>query len=164
MPRRSTRHSTRFGWRPVSPGDAPVPGRVLGIDLGSVRIGVAVSDSERRVATPDVVIERGSSDNEHRRAIGELASEWEATLLVVGMPTSLDGSEGPAAAAARIEAVALGDAIGLPVETYDERFTTVTAEQALREQGLDASQRRKVVDKVAAAVLLQAWLDAQADD
>ena len=139
-------------------------GRVRGIDLGSRRIGVAVSDSERRVATPDVVVERLSDPAHHRRAIVGLAEEWQATLLVVGMPTSLDGSEGPAARAARLEAAALGDAIGLPVETYDERFTTVTAERALREQGLDAPARRKVVDKVAAAVLLQAWLDGQRHD
>lgn len=137
---------------------------MLGIDLGSRRIGVAVSDSERRVATPDVVVHRLPDPAHHRRAIAGLAEEWEATLLVVGMPTSLDGSEGPAARAARLEADALGDATGLSVETYDERFTTVTAERALREQGLDAPARRKVVDKVAASVLLQAWLDAQRHD
>ena len=116
------------------------------------------------MATPDVVVERRSDPAHHRRAIADLVEEWEVTLLVVGMPTSLDGSEGPAARAARLEADALGDAIGLPVETYDERFTTVTAERALREQGLDAPGRRKVVDKVAAAVLLQAWLDGQRHD
>ncbi|MEZ5141885.1 MAG: Holliday junction resolvase RuvX [Acidimicrobiales bacterium] len=138
--------------------------RVLGIDLGSKRIGVAVSDGDGRVATPLTVVDRcGDVARDHRR-IGELAREWEAEALVVGLPLSLDGSEGPAATAARREADALGDATGLPVATYDERLTTVTAEQRLVEQGLDARQRRAVVDKVAAAVMLQAWLDGHRDE
>ena len=81
---------------------------------------------------------------------------------MVGMPLSLDGSAGPAARRARAEVEELGRTLGLPVETYDERLTTVTAERSLREQGLDAKERRKVVDKVAAAVLLQGWLDQRA--
>jgi putative Holliday junction resolvase len=78
---------------------------------------------------------------------------------VVGLPLSLDGTRGPAARSAETEARQLASVVGVPVEMYDERFTTVTAERGLREVGLDARQRRKVVDKVAAAVMLQAWLD-----
>jgi putative Holliday junction resolvase len=135
------------------------PGRVLGIDPGSKRVGVAVSDARRTVATPLEVVARAEDPTVHRRRIAELAAEWDATLLVVGLPRSLDGSIGPAAAGALEEAEALGDATGLPVETYDERFTTVTAEQALRQGGRSASDRRAKVDMVAATVLLQSWLD-----
>ena len=79
------------------------------------------------------------------------------------MPRSLSGGEGPAAKAARSEATALASVVGVPVETYDERFTTVTANRALAESGVRGQARRQVVDKVAAAVILQAWLDARRD-
>jgi len=138
--------------------DAP-PGRVLGIDLGQRRIGLAISDPDRTVASPDRVITRTGDRDRDRRAITEVAAEWEATLVVVGLPLSLDGSDGPAATAARAEAALIGDATGLPVETYDERFTTVTAQRSLTEQNVRGKDRRKVIDMVAAAVLLQAWLD-----
>lgn len=132
---------------------------MLALDLGSRRIGVAISDSERRVATPLEVVERGPEPALHRTAIASLAREWGVSLLLVGLPLSLDGSEGGAATAAREEAEALASATGLPVKTYDERFTTVTAEQVLRHQDLDGRRRREVVDMVAATVLLQSWLD-----
>lgn len=139
------------------------PGRVLGIDLGSKRIGVAVSDSARTVATPIAVVARSRDARQHRRALADLAAEWEATLLVVGLPLSLDGGEGPAARGAREEMEALHDATGLPVAPYDERLTTVTAHHALAESGVAGRDRRDKVDMVAASVLLQAWLDAHAD-
>ncbi len=144
----------------------PAPGRVLGVDLGQRRIGVAVSDAARRVATPLVVVERTRDAARHRRAIADLVSEWEATLVVVGLPVSLDGTEGPAAQASREEIAALADCIGVPVTAYDERLTTVTAHHDLSRSGLGGRQRREVVDMVAASVLLQAWLDAhtQAED
>lgn len=133
--------------------------RPLGIDLGSVRIGVAVADSDGRLATPyDVVQRSGDTARDHRR-IAELAAEVEADQLVVGLPLSMDGSVGKAAKAALREADQLSRATGLPVETWDERLTTVTAHRDLMELDLDAKQRRKVVDQVAAAVMLQAWLD-----
>ena len=138
-----------------------MPGRVLGVDLGSKRIGIALSDSKRTVATPHGVVGRSPDPSRHRAEIAALVTEWDVALLVVGLPLSLDGSHGPAAEAALAEARALGDATALPVETYDERLTTVTAERTLIEQGLTAPERRRVVDQVAAAVLLQAWIDAQ---
>lgn len=86
----------------------------------------------------------------------------EAELVVVGLPRSLDGGEGPAARGAIAEAKALANVVGVPVETHDERFTTVSAERSLREGGVRGPDRRRVVDKVAAAVMLQSWLDARA--
>ena len=133
--------------------------RALGIDLGSKRIGVALSDSAGSVATPyEVVARSGDRQRDHRR-IADLAAEAGARCLVVGLPLSLDGSDGPAATAARAEAEELAAATGLPVELWDERLTTVTADRDLRALDLSAPARRRVVDKVAAAVLLQAWLD-----
>ncbi len=134
--------------------------RALGIDLGDSRIGVAVSSGS--VATPLEVVHRsGDRDRDHRR-LADLAAECEVDFVVVGMPFSLDGSIGPAARKIRAEVKVLERCLSVPVETYDERLTTVTAERSLREQGLDAKERRKVVDKVAAAVLLQGWLDHRA--
>ncbi len=133
--------------------------RALGIDLGSKRIGVALADSAGTVATPyEVVLRSGDRARDHRR-IAELAAEAEADQLVVGLPLSLDGTVGPAAEAALAEAEHLGRATGLPVATWDERLTTVTAERDLQAMDLRTPARRKVVDKVAAAVMLQAWLD-----
>ena len=134
--------------------------RALGIDLGERRIGVAVSSGSLAVPL-EVVLRSGDRQRDHRR-LAELAAESEVDVVVVGMPLSLDGSAGPAARRARAEVEELGRTLRLPVETYDERLTTVTAERSLREQGLDAKERRKVVDKVAAAVLLQGWLDQRA--
>jgi putative Holliday junction resolvase len=83
----------------------------------------------------------------------------ECEVVVVGLPLSLDGSEGPAARDATNEARQLATVVGVPVEMYDERFTTVTAEQAMRDAGLSGQRQRKIVDQMAAAVMLQAWLD-----
>ena len=133
------------------------PPRVLGLDLGSRRIGVAVSSGT--VATPHAVLERGKDRATDHAAIAALVDELGAERVVVGLPLSLDGRMGPAAAAAAEEAEALGDVLGVPVETYDERLTTVTADRSLSSLGLRGQARRRVVDKVAAAVMLQAWLD-----
>jgi putative Holliday junction resolvase len=133
--------------------------RALGLDLGTKRIGVALSTSDGSMATPYEVVARSSDPAKDHRAIGELAAECGAELLVVGLPLSLDGSDGPAAVAARAEADALARATGLPVELWDERLTTVTAHRELQPLQLDAKERRRVVDQVAAAVMLQSWLD-----
>lgn len=133
--------------------------RALGIDLGAKRIGVALSDSAGTMATPyEVVVRSGDRQRDHRR-LAALAEEAGAEVLVVGLPRSLDGSDGPAAVAARAEAAELAAAVGLPVELWDERLTTVTAERDLMALALKGPARRKVIDKVAASVLLQAWLD-----
>lgn len=133
--------------------------RVLGVDLGSRRIGLAVSDPSGTIASPHSVVTRcGDVAADHRR-VAEVAVEVEAELLVVGLPLSLSGDEGPAARAARDEAGALATVTGLAVETADERFTTVTAQRVLVAGGVRRSARKAVIDKVAAAVMLQSWLD-----
>jgi putative Holliday junction resolvase len=136
--------------------------RVLALDLGSKRIGVAVSDPSETIASPDRVLERTGSRARDHRAIADLVAEWEAELVVVGLPLSLSGDDGPAARATREEVVELALALTVPVELHDERLTTVTASRTLQEAKMTADARRRVVDKVAAAVLLQSWLDERA--
>ncbi len=134
--------------------------RVLALDLGARRIGVAISDDERRVATPITTLTRDRDRPRLHRQIAELITEWEAGLLLLGLPIALDGTIGPAAQAVLAERDELADAVGVPVEVHDERMTTRIADRALRERGdLDARARRQVVDMVAASVILQDWLD-----
>lgn len=135
--------------------------RVLGIDLGSKRIGVAVSDRSGTIASPLTVIQRSGSTARDHQAIARLVVEEEAEAVVVGLPLNMNGTAGPAAKAAVAEAEALATVVGVPVHTSDERRTTVTADRAMMEAGMGAQARRKVVDKVAAAVLLQHWLDGR---
>lgn len=136
--------------------------RALGVDLGSKRVGIAVSDISGTIASALTTVYRSSSRRHDHAAIAHLVRDEEAEVVVVGLPLSLDGTAGPAARAARTEAQQLASVLAVPVQMYDERFTTVTAERRMLEVGLDARARRKVVDKVAAAVMLQAWLDHRA--
>jgi putative Holliday junction resolvase len=133
--------------------------RVLGIDLGTRRIGVAVSDPTGTLASPYEVVERSPQSY---AAIARIVAEVEAERVVVGLPLSLDGRDGPAAVKAREEAAALGQALPVPVELYDERLTTVTANRSMMDLQMKADARKRVVDKVAAAVMLQSWLDSGA--
>jgi putative Holliday junction resolvase len=137
--------------------------RVLALDLGTRRIGVAVSDPGAVLATPlTVVARRGDRVAEHRD-IAALVAEHQAERVLVGLPRSLDGGLGPAARAALAECDELAASLSVPVEPVDERFTTVTAHQRLRQS---RARRRPAssgaVDQAAAAVLLQAWLDGRA--
>lgn len=134
--------------------------RVVALDLGTRRIGVAVSDTGGSVATPHSVLERSGDAVGDREAVAELVRELEAERVVVGLPLSLDGGRGPAALAAEAEAEALAAVLPVPVELHDERLTTVTAGRALASAGRPSRSRRQVVDMVAAAVLLQSWLDS----
>lgn len=134
--------------------------RALGLDLGSRRIGVSVSDSAGTVATPVATLERSGRPADDRRGIAELVAEWEAEIVVVGLPLSLDGTAGPSARSVLDEVARLTEALAVPVVTHDERLTTVSAERSLAAQNLTGPARRRVVDRVAAAVILQAWLDA----
>jgi putative Holliday junction resolvase len=138
--------------------------RVLGIDLGSKRIGVAVSDPTRTLASPVTVLERSGDSVADRRAIRRLVVEHEAEKVVVGLPTSLSGEPGPAAKAALTEVVALSDELGIPVLAWDERFTTVIADRGMASGGRNSKQRRATIDAAAAAVMLQSWLDANRED
>ena len=136
--------------------------RVLGIDLGSKRIGIATSDRSGTIATPYTVLLRcGSMGGDHRN-IAKMVVEEEAEAVIVGLPLNMDGSEGKAAQAARLEAARMATVVGVPVHVHDERLTTVEADRVLMEQKMNAQARRRVVDKVAAAVMLQSWLDTQA--
>ncbi len=132
-------------------------GRLLGLDPGQRRIGVAVSDPDRLIATPHEVIDRRTTDPMER--IATLVGEWAVTEVVVGLPTSLDGSEGPAASRSRALVEALSARLDVPVTLADERFTTVSAESALIEAGMRRDRRRQTTDMVAAAIMLQGYLD-----
>ena len=136
-------------------------GRVLGVDLGSRRIGLALSDPGGTVATPAGVVPRSGDIGADHRTILAKAREAGADRIVVGLPLSLSGEAGPAARAVleEVEALRVEAGKGMRVETHDERMTTVTADRALRAAGTKRSRRRQVVDEVAAAVLLQAYLD-----
>jgi putative Holliday junction resolvase len=137
----------------------PSPGRVLGLDLGDVRIGVAVSDPDRTVAVAVGTIHVGRPPGE-LRAIAGLVEEHGAVLIVLGDPLSMDGTRGARAALAEGFAAALGAIVTVPVVLHDERLTTVEAERRLREAGVKGRGRRAVVDATAAQLILQSWLDA----
>jgi putative pre-16S rRNA nuclease len=139
---------------------APGPaGRALGLDLGEARIGVAVSDPERRLAVPIGTIHVGQPPGE-LKAVAALVTEHGATLVVVGHPRAMSGVSGAKAHQAGAFADALRMAVEVPVELQDERLSTVEAERSLREAGLKGQERRRVVDRSAAAIILQSYLDS----
>jgi putative holliday junction resolvase len=131
----------------------------LGVDVGSVRVGVARSDPDGVLASPLEVIAHGRGDLDR---LAGLVTSHGAVEVIVGLPTTLAGREGPAAAGARQVASALAARIApVPVRLFDERFTTTTAHAVLRQSGKNSRARRPMVDQAAAAVLLQAALDAE---
>ncbi|HEX2823168.1 MAG TPA: Holliday junction resolvase RuvX [Streptosporangiaceae bacterium] len=135
------------------------PGVRLAVDVGSVRVGVARSDPRGVLATPLTVLASGPGATDE---LAKLAAGADAIEVIVGLPTSLSGREGPAAAGARSFAADLaGHLAPIPVRLFDERFTTTEAHGALRRGGKDSQARRSVVDAAAAAVLLQAALDTE---
>lgn len=133
--------------------------RAMGIDLGSKRIGIAISDFSGTIATPHSVIQRGRSPRLDHERIARIVADEEVEIVVVGLPLTMSGDRSIAAQAATAEARQLATVLTVPVEMFDERLTTVTADRVLREADISASERRRHVDKVAAAVLLQTWLD-----
>ena len=132
-------------------------GRVLGLDLGDARIGVAISDDARRMAVPLGTVRTGAPTDV--RAIADLVREHGVTLVVVGHPLLLSGKAGERAHHAERFAAALTGLLDVPVLLQDERLSTVEAERALRETGASARDRRRAIDRSAATVILQAWLD-----
>ena len=132
--------------------------RAVGVDLGSARIGVAVSDPSGVLASPYEVVP--SDDRAHAR-LRAIVEEVGAEIVVVGLPLSLDGRKGKAAQVVEAEVDDLRAQLTVPVELYDERFTTVTAHQSLAAGGKRSKARRGVVDSAAAAALLRAWLDGR---
>ena len=131
----------------------------LGVDPGDARIGVASSDPTGFLATPVETVRRGKGD---LRRLGQLVEELEAVEVVVGLPRSLSGAEGPAAVKVREFAARLARRVApVPVRLCDERLTTVSAEAILRDQGRRGAKRRAVVDQAAAVLILQTALDTE---
>jgi putative holliday junction resolvase len=135
---------------------------ILGIDPGERRIGLAVADDETRFARPFEVIDQTETDALER--IGEVIRELDVTLVVVGRPVGLSGIEGPAMEKQKTFLVGLRGALDVRVEVYDERLTTVVAEQGLRSGGASAKKRKELRDAVAAQVMLQGYLDSRVKD
>jgi putative Holliday junction resolvase len=146
-------------------------GRRLGVDVGKVRVGVAISDPDGILATPLVTVardrvfaEEGAAADSVPADIAELvrlAGEHEAVQIVVGLPVRLNGAEGPAAIDIRAYAERLARAVQVPVVLTDERMSTVVATRRLAERGVRGKRQRAVVDQAAAVEILQSWLDAQ---
>jgi putative holliday junction resolvase len=134
-------------------------GRRVGVDVGDVRIGVAVSDPDGLLATPLETVPAGP---DAMVRLTEIVAEHEALECVVGLPLSLSGREGPAAVKVREFAGSLGEALApVPVRLVDERLSTTTADGQLRESGRSGAGKRAIIDQVAATVILQAALDAE---
>jgi putative Holliday junction resolvase len=137
--------------------------RILGVDLGTRRIGLALSDPSGTLASPLAVLARTGDRKQDHKAIVKAAREHEADRIIVGLPRSLSGKVGPAEKSTRQEidelrALAPDD---ITIDCYDERFTTVIAQRSLVESGMRRDKRKQVVDKVAAAVILQSYLEAK---
>jgi putative Holliday junction resolvase len=134
------------------------PGRVLGLDLGDARIGVAISDDRRRIAVPLGTVRTGAPADV--KAIADLVHGHDVTLVVIGHPLHLSGEAGERAHHAERFAEALDAFLDVPVLLQDERLSSIEADRALREAGASGRERRRTVDRSAATVILQAWLDA----
>jgi putative holliday junction resolvase len=136
-------------------------GRVLALDLGDARIGLAISDELGITAQPLGYL-ASASRRADLHAIAKLVEDREATRLVVGYPLLLSGEEGTRAREARETAERLRKTVAVPVELWDERLTTAQAERELVGDGVRRSRRRKVIDSLAAVLILQGWLEAHA--
>ena len=138
----------------------PPAGRLLGVDWGEVRIGVALSDETRVLASPLATLVRRPGKRFPMPRFLELVAAHAPTGVVMGLPLTPEGEEGPAAQAARELGGLIARRTGLPLEWWDERMTTARALGAIREQGGRTAGRKEEVDALAAAVMLQGWLDA----
>lgn len=143
-------------------GDDPGRGRRLGVDVGTVRIGVATSDPDGILATPveTVARDRRNAGGKHIRRLAQLADEYSVVEVVVGLPRTLADRTGPSA----LDAIAVADALAtkitpVPVRMSDERLTTLTAQRSLREAGVRAKGQKTMIDQAAAVGILQTWLD-----
>jgi putative holliday junction resolvase len=134
--------------------------RAFGLDVGTRTVGGALSD-ELGITAQALTTLRRAGLRSDLAALRQLAEAHDVTSAVVGLPLNMDGSEGPSAARSRAFGQALAKALDVPVQYWDERLSTVAAHRALRESDLSGKRRREVVDQVAAALILQGWLDAQ---
>ncbi|MDT5067695.1 MAG: putative pre6S rRNA nuclease [Mycobacterium sp.] len=150
--------------QPDRPGGSLQPpdpgrGRRLGVDVGTVRIGVASSDPDGILATPVETVRRDRTDK-HVKRLARLVAEMDVVEVVVGLPRTLAERNGPSA----VDAITVADALAariapIPVRLADERLTTVTAQRELREAGIKAKGQRAMIDQAAAVGILQTWLD-----
>ena len=134
--------------------------RVMALDIGEVRVGVAVSDPGERVASP-VCVMPAAEVTGCAKPFRRLLEDWEPELILSGLPYTLSGEEGPQAGRIRGVAASIGKAAGLPVEFTDERLSSQEAKRSLRESGMSERDMRGKIDMIAASVFLQAWLDAR---
>jgi putative Holliday junction resolvase len=134
--------------------------RVLALDIGEVRVGVAVSDPQEKVATPVCVLPAAEVEG-HAASFRRVLEDWDPELIVCGLPLTLTGEEGPQAGRIREVSRRIRENSGLPLEYCDERLTSSEAKRMLRQQGLNEKTMRGKVDMVAASIMLQAWLDAR---
>jgi putative Holliday junction resolvase len=132
----------------------------MGLDVGGKRTGVAISDDLGIIATPVTFVQRGERD---RDAFREIVERYGITRIVAGLPTNMSGTEGPQAEETRDYAEALAADLNLPLDYWDERLTSAIAERRMIEAGVRRNQRKERVDAIAAAVMLQGYLDAQAN-
>lgn len=146
---------------PDRPGpDDPGRGRRLGVDVGTVRIGISSSDPDGILATPVETVSRDAKEDSDFRRIAELVEEMSVVEVVVGLPRNLREGTGSSARDAAGFARELGERIApVPVRLVDERFTTTTAQRSLREAGVRARQQRGIIDQAAAVAILQDWLE-----
>ncbi|MBE6464875.1 MAG: Holliday junction resolvase RuvX [Eggerthellaceae bacterium] len=137
--------------------------RVMALDIGEKRIGIAISDPDERVATPLSVLD-ASQVERGEKAFKRLLEDWEPELFLVGLPLTLHGEEGPQSLRIRSVASGISARFGIPVEYSDERLSSREAKRILREEGLSEREMRGKIDMIAANVFLQAWLDEKASD
>jgi len=132
----------------------------MGLDVGTRTVGVAVADALGLTAQPLETVRRKSLRVD-LDALGVIAREYEVSRVVVGLPLNMDGTEGPRALASRKFGEAVEQALGLPVELWDERLTTAEAQRLLLAADVSRARRKEVVDTLAASIILQGWLDAR---
>jgi putative holliday junction resolvase len=134
--------------------------RAMGLDVGTKTVGVAISD-ELGLTAQGVPTVRRQNLKQDLAALATLAEEHGVTVVVVGLPLNMDGSEGPRAEASRAFGALVTERLGLPVEYWDERLTTVEAQRVLLAADVSRQKRKQVIDQLAAGLILQGWLDAR---
>ena len=134
--------------------------RIMALDIGETRIGIAISDPGERVASPVCVLP-ATDVLSHAKPFKRVLEDWEPELLLCGLPRTLSGEEGPQAARIRETATRIARACDLPLEFTDERLSSQEAKRSLREKGMSEREMRGKIDMIAASLFLQAWLDAR---
>ena len=137
--------------------------RIMALDIGEVRVGIAISDPGERVASPVTVLP-STEVKACAKSFMRVLEDWEPELLVSGLPYTLSGEEGPQAARIRAFAAEVSKRTGIPVEFSDERLSSTEAKRSLREKGMSEREMRGKIDMIAASIFLQSWLDARANE